>query len=195
MTRPLSLAIIRRPLTANSRQMTISSPGGHLPDLHEPQHGGRHQHLVRQGVGKLAEVRHQVVLPGDLACRSRSVRLAMMKMARATYVAPGKPQYSTTMKAGINSMRKKRQFIGQIHGLPSGHSSTSSPVSSPSMAPVGDGHKGARESLVGVEPDAAVQWSGTRRSCGRSTSGPGRRSPRTAPPAPLPSERTRCKRR
>ena len=42
-------------------------PGGHLPDLHEPQHGSHHQALVRQGVHELTEVRHLVVMPGDIA--------------------------------------------------------------------------------------------------------------------------------
>ena len=34
----------------------LQGPGWHLADLHEPQHGRRHQTLVRQGVHKLAEI-------------------------------------------------------------------------------------------------------------------------------------------
>ena len=41
ITRPLSLAIIRR----------------HLADLHEPEQCRRHQHFIRQRIGKLAEIR------------------------------------------------------------------------------------------------------------------------------------------
>ncbi len=68
MTRPLSRG--HHPQSADGELPDDDDqqrPGGHLADLHKPQHGRRHQHLVRQRVGKLAEVRHQVVLPGDLA--------------------------------------------------------------------------------------------------------------------------------
>ena len=58
ITRPLSLAIIRRPLTANSRTRTDQQrPGRHLADLHEPEQCRRHQHFIRQRIGKLAEIR------------------------------------------------------------------------------------------------------------------------------------------
>ena len=62
-----------------------------------------------------------------------SVRLAMMKMASATHVAPGKPQYSTTMKTGIRIMRKSVNLLGKFMDV---YSSANSPVSSPSMTPV-----------------------------------------------------------
>ena len=42
-------------------------PGGHLSHLHEPQHGGGDQALVRQGVHELAEVGDLVIVPGNIA--------------------------------------------------------------------------------------------------------------------------------
>jgi len=57
ITRPLSLAIIRRPLTANSRTRTISSAQAGIWPISTNQQCRRHQHFIRQRIGKLAEIR------------------------------------------------------------------------------------------------------------------------------------------
>ena len=133
MTRPLSLAIIRRPLTANSRQMTMSSiQAGICPISTNHSMAAVTSILSARGSANLPKsvtrLYFRAILPSSM-----SVRLAMMKMASATHVAPGKPQYSTTMKTGIRIMRKSVNLLGKFMDV---YSSANSPVSSPSMTPV-----------------------------------------------------------
>ena len=83
ITRPLSLAIIRRPLTANSRSSTTSSAqAGILPCSTNHSIAAVTKILSARGSANLPKsvtrLYFRAIFPS-----SRSVRLAMIKMARA----------------------------------------------------------------------------------------------------------------
>ena len=65
-TLPDQPAAITRPLSGDHPQAADGKfpdkddqqrPGRHLADLHEPEQCRRHQHFIRQRIGKLAEIR------------------------------------------------------------------------------------------------------------------------------------------
>ena len=114
ITRPLSLAIIRRPLTANSRTRTISSAQAGIWPISTNQSSA--------AVTSILSARGSANLPKSVTKlyflaifpSSRSVKLATMKMATATQVAPGKSQYSTTINTGISKIRSMVSLLGKF---------------------------------------------------------------------------------
>lgn len=89
-------------------------PAHHIAGFHEPAQGRHHQALVRQGIGKLAEVRHLVIMPGNVP---------VQQVRQAGHDVDGQGHIAAAGKAPVGHHQKHRdqehpeqgQFVGCVH--------------------------------------------------------------------------------
>ena len=97
-----------------AQQHDGQTPAGHLPDLDEVAHGRHDEHLVRQRVHELAEIRDLVVVAGDVAVHE--IREARdHEHAEGGAARIGEIQIQDHKKYGDERHPRKGELIGSRH--------------------------------------------------------------------------------
>ena len=86
-------------------------PVGEAAHGAEAGHGGEHQHLVRQRVHELAEVGHQIVLPGDVAVQKIG-KAGHHEHRQGGVIVAGKVQVPQHQVHGYEDNAQQGQFVG-----------------------------------------------------------------------------------